>query len=439
MSEVPGTPPAPVAWPAGYFDDEIDLREYIEVLRRRWSLVIGIPIVAVIVSALLSFFVLPPTYEASAGVLILKARTAVQFEPKIRTDLPQDAGIESRREALQALATTPAMAALVIDQLGDVLPEEDREVDTLLEKVKANLEGDLLTIQAEHEDPQVVTQLANTWAKTYITYVNPLFSEVVQRPETLAGQVQEADVTYQNAQAAVVQFLADNPIQRLERERDDLQRRIKKQYNDLFTLDYLIADIQSMRDQLAQNVGTTVPASMGNNLATLFLRARAFTASSGAQLETQLQIDPAAWIPATQDAATWQQEMDSLLNLLNTRRSELAQWIESRDWEQQLLDLQSELERQYARRRELINQRDLAWETFTSLQRKYTEVKVATEAPDLQVSVAMQAVVPENPVRPRKLLNMALAGALGLMTGVFGAFMLEFLSETPETTEAKAE
>jgi uncharacterized protein involved in exopolysaccharide biosynthesis len=170
-----------------------------------------------------------------------------------------------------------------------------------------------------------------------------------------------------------------------------------------------------------------MPTTLGNSLAAVFLRARAFTASSGAQLQTQLQIDPTTWTTSPQDAERWQRELDALLGVLQTRRETLHRELQSKDWEQRLLSLQSELERQQARQKELTEQRNLAWDTFTSLRRKYTEVKVATEAPDLQVTVAMHADAPQKPVSPRKALNVALAGALGLMAGVFGAFFMEFL------------
>ncbi len=431
-TQVPQPAPAP-AWPA-YYDDEIDLREYFDVLRRRWLMVIGIPVVAVVVAALLSFFVLPPVYEATAGVVILKARTDVQFTSKIRTELSED--VKSRREALQTLATSRAVAAQVIERLGDKLPEGQRRVDVLLGSVSSKLNGDLLTIQVKNEDPQLAATLANTWAATYVMYVNPLFSDVAQTPETLASQVKDAGTNYQAAEQALVQFLADNQIQRLQREVDDLQKRIDKQYADLRTLDNLIDDVESLQAQLAQGVASTMPTSLGNSLAAVFLRARAFTTSSGAQLNTQLQLDPAAWTTSPQDAAKWQHELDALLSTLTSRRQALNQTVQSTDWEQQLLTLQSELEHQQARQKELTDSRDVAWDTYTSLRRKYAEVKVATEAPDLQVSIAMHADAPEKPIGPRKALNVALAGALGLMVGVFGAFFLEFLEGEEESASS---
>lgn len=49
------------------------------------------------------------------------------------------------------------------------------------------------------------------------------------------------------------------------------------------------------------------------------------------------------------------------------------------------------------------------------------------------VQVIDEAQVPMNPISPRPVLNMAIAGVLGLMLGVFIAFLLEFLDDTIKT------
>lgn len=49
------------------------------------------------------------------------------------------------------------------------------------------------------------------------------------------------------------------------------------------------------------------------------------------------------------------------------------------------------------------------------------------------IQIVDKAIVPENPVSPRKLLNMAIAAVLGLMLGVFISFLLEYLDNTIKT------
>ena len=60
-------------------EDEIDLREYLEVLIRRWKWIVVLVVIAVLAAALFSFFVLQPGYEASALVLITQSALPIAF------------------------------------------------------------------------------------------------------------------------------------------------------------------------------------------------------------------------------------------------------------------------------------------------------------------------------------------------------------------------
>lgn len=51
------------------------------------------------------------------------------------------------------------------------------------------------------------------------------------------------------------------------------------------------------------------------------------------------------------------------------------------------------------------------------------------------VQVIDDARVPNNPTKPRPIMNMAIAGVLGLMLGIFITFIMEFLDNTLKTKE----
>lgn len=51
------------------------------------------------------------------------------------------------------------------------------------------------------------------------------------------------------------------------------------------------------------------------------------------------------------------------------------------------------------------------------------------------VQVIDKAEAPLNPIRPRPLLNIAIAGILGVMLGIFIAFLIEFLDNTIKSPE----
>ena len=64
------------------------------------------------------------------------------------------------------------------------------------------------------------------------------------------------------------------------------------------------------------------------------------------------------------------------------------------------------------------------------------EVKRITKANDIQV--IDKAILPENPIKPNKMMNVAIAAVLGMMIGLFAVFVLEYLDnkiKTPQDVE----
>ena len=70
------------------------------------------------------------------------------------------------------------------------------------------------------------------------------------------------------------------------------------------------------------------------------------------------------------------------------------------------------------------------------------EAEVAVQVPGSEVRLATRALRPVRPMARGRLMSTAIAGMLGLMLGVFGAFALEWWRQEPsmdEEIEAVAE
>lgn len=401
-------------------EEEIDLREYINVIVRRWKWIAGITLVAVITAAIVSFLVLPPVYQARAGVVIVKSRSEIAFEPKYRTLTEED--IASRRKALEALVRSSSVAAEVIDKLGSTLQPEEREVEALLDIVETTSNGDLIGIKVEGKDPSKIAAIANAWGEAYERYVNELYGGRIQSPEDIQPQVAEARSSYKETEEALARFMGDNQIEALSREIGAKQNTLADYYSTTQMLDRLIADATALRDQLRQGASS---ARTGNSLSILLLQASSFTLlSPGLPVQLQLSFDEQSILESSAEEQV--QELDVLLSVLEARLAGVQARIDERALQQEILQLQEQLEREQARMRELTQARDLAWETYNTLARKEAEVGVASQATDTEVRFAVRAVEPKEPVAPKKKLNIAIAAVLGLMVGVFGAFLVEY-------------
>jgi len=123
-----------------------------------------------------------------------------------------------------------------------------------------------------------------------------------------------------------------------------------------------------------------------------------------------------------------QQEMvaflDSLTAALETQSDELE--AKTTGVEPKLLHLQGELQKFTTEQDRLVRARDVARDTYTTLARKVDEARIAAQDESGEVRLASYAAVPTEPVSPKKKLNTVVAGALGLLLGVFGAFAIEY-------------
>lgn len=213
-------------------DDEIDLREYLEVLIRWWReilLVTG----AVAVLATGAMFTLeqltPPIYEASATVAIARVKSDITFDDRYRTlseeELQQLRG-DARRSALLGLVRNSAVAEAVINELGGSLPLDERNPALLLEQIGASLvtsengrsDSDLIRVTVQSESPELSALIANAWANHYVQHVNTLYGSV---PAELMASVRNdldlATVDYEAAQRNLEAFIAQDNADQLAR------------------------------------------------------------------------------------------------------------------------------------------------------------------------------------------------------------------------------
>jgi uncharacterized protein involved in exopolysaccharide biosynthesis len=410
-------------------EEEIDLREYIVVIVRRWKWIAGITLVAVITAAIVSFFLLAPVYETAVGVVIIKSRSEVTFEPKYRTLTEEELGnlgvdVKARRQALEALVKSSSVAAEVINKLGSVLKPGEQNVNTLLGMVETEANGDLIGIKVRGKDPGKITTIADAWGEAYEEYVNGLYGGRPQSPGDIQTQVTGAKSSYQEAEEALAKFTGDNQIDNLAREIGAKQNTLADYYATKRQLDRLIADAKALRDQMRQETSSSSTGT-GNSLSIMLLQASAFTLLSP-ELSVQLQLAFDERTGLEGSAEEQVQNLDAFLSILEARQEEVQSLIDEGTLQQEILQLQEQLEREQARKQELTRARDLAWETYNTLARKEAEVGIASQATDTEVRFAVPAVEPKKPVAPKKKLNIAIAGMLGLMVGVFGAFLVEY-------------
>jgi len=227
------TQPNPEAWLP---EDEIDLREYVLVLVAWWREIVLIAVGVALIAALAVLalrLIISPFYESSATVAIARTQSNITFDTRFTTLSAEDAaslqqGSAARRAALLGLVVNGAVAQAVIDQLGDLLDEEERNPAALLanERVSAELVGgsgnqavsDLIRITVKADSAPKAAAIVNAWAENYVTQVNRIYGQVPgELVASIASELTNAQTEYNSAQSELEAFVASNQVDRLGR------------------------------------------------------------------------------------------------------------------------------------------------------------------------------------------------------------------------------
>lgn len=282
--------------------DEINLWDYWMIIRKRIGMIMAISGAAVIASAVLSFFILPPVYEATVAIMV---------QDPGGEGTPQWS-LETYSAVLEGSAVRRAVAEAL--KLGET-PEDLKGIAS----VEILKDTNILRLKIKRNSAQEASEIANTWARVFVDRVNEIKVNDLSR----AMHLREASL-----QAALAELQNQRPTIELKRSLVD--------------------------EPMAYEAVRSIVGNQAKRLASV-----------------EINVE--------EPNPTYQ----SLVSRVADNRLALKD-LETRA---QLLKADSQ--------------------TF--------------------VRILSPSLPPESPVAPRKLLNTAVAGMLGLMVGVFLAFAMEAL------------
>ncbi|MGC9334388.1 MAG: GumC family protein [Anaerolineae bacterium] len=405
-------------------EEEIDLRVYVEVLLRHWMWILGLAVGAAAVAVVISLL-LPPVYEASAVVLVTEPRYQMEFDSRFSTEQAQPA-----YKAFPTLATSDGVLGQVVEAY---VPPPEAGLDkwtlsTLSGMAEASSGGDpsLVLLKVTSRFPGMAADLANRWAEVLVETGNEVYGESQGDLTFFEKQLDQAQEALASAEAALIEFESRNQSSTVRAQLDSLRRAQADYLADQRDIAHLLQNIQGLRQQLAgQPLGRS--ASLADSLTVLLLQIKAFNAQASTPLQLQVESADAFsdQTPSEQIAL-----LDNLVVTLENKSAEIDTRLS--ELEPQILALQAELQTIDTEGNRLTRARDLARETYVTLARKVDEIRIAVQEESGTLQVGSYAAVPEKPVGPRKKLIVGVAGMLGLLAGIAGAFVLDYWRRNPE-------
>jgi succinoglycan biosynthesis transport protein ExoP len=420
-------------------EEEIDLRAYVAVLLEYKFWIAGLAVVAALVALGVSF-VLPPTYEAVALVAITKPRYAMQFDPRVQTV----SNVQPSYQAYPALAMGDEIVSTLIQDLGSALEEDERSVRACREMMEAENGGDpsIVELTVANGDPARAALIANRWAELFVKAANDLYGQSTEELTFFEAQLAEAEAALSEAEQDLVDFRARDDAAILEAQLKKKQASLEEYLELTRSLRLIVQDARSLRGRLERQ-DASERVSLSDELSSLLLEIDALRSSSSKTSSyTSSEEELVIWQNSEADVLPIQVQisgekglsdrtvgqqitlLDSLIAALEGKLNAFESEAES--LEPGILSLQEKLQQVRTEGDRLELAKEVAEETFMTLSRKVAETRISAQDETGDVRLASRATVPDKPVSPRKLLNTAVAGALGLFVGVFGAFAIEY-------------
>lgn len=413
--------------------EDISLRELIDVLLEGKRIIAGVTLVALVVTFIISFFAIKPTYEATVVLLtsdVQVGKTSLENINNVIDSYNQYPSMTVKTYLEQV--KSPQVLQRAIDSL-ELKTDKGQKitVQSLANMVEVNNTKDtnLITVMVTHKDAEKAAVIANTVGESFIRFIT---DNIRGRSKAAANLIEEqlaveekniAEATYR-----LTQYLKDSGnLNEMKKEMDAIISQItsfKSQLNNV--QNSIIIEKETIQVLRGSGVKSTV------NLKDINLD----LSSSDGSGSFKVAIDKSNQVEGTVLA----------MKLANVETSLISNISKEKVLEGKVEELMSELitlQTKIAEEEYTYNsiQRDLslANQAYNAYKQRHKEaiLTAATDLGSTSVVVSSSAIVPNSPVNPKRSMNMLIGVVLGFMLGTMITFFNHYWAITNNKKENK--
>lgn len=423
-------------------EEEISLRELIEILLKgKWGIV-AVTAVAVLISGVLSFFVLEPTYEARATMLVVQPKMEAASSDNGALSRYLQSISESTQLSLDTYANqvkNPVLLDRVRNRLElDPYKYTIRKMGDII-KVSTPEKTNLIEIVITHTDPELAAAMANTLAEEFVEFINEQSKERVNQSIVVLEQQLASEEEKMNAALdAYTNFLSESRgVAHVEQAYNakvalltQFQTELAHTKVALATTKAGLAEGEKTLAELSPVISTEKSLIEDDLLRDYINENTGESLSQMTGLKMESQEVNNAYISLLQQVNAGRVAVKELEKKL----ASLEETIEQTAMEIEMLQI--ELAEKRAVEERLLNKLGDAKWAFNRLVQKYDEALIASaiDSAEAQINLVAPALVPVSPVGPRKMLNLAIAGVLGILIGSFVVFFKHYWITSAEQT-----
>lgn len=405
------------------YDDEIDLREIFNTLGRRKWIIIIVTTVFVMSAGVISWFFIDPIYEAKTTIAVTQPQIQKQSIGNIEDVVNQLGDVPLiTPESTVVQIKSPGIFQSTIDRLS--LPYTKRQLQAMVTAEQIN-KTNLVQIVVSNGNAGVAAEIANTIREEFLLHVNRINEQKLSRS---------------------LEMMQDNWLNEEMEGLKAANNKLREHKLKSRSIDFLNAQLAGKNEDLANVQSQLLYAEIERK------KLQSGIAQAGENLKNTPQTLPTVstadgvipvemqGIEIRNGRVVSENLNDAYTKVLNEYNSKLTDLAETdaeiaqighkvKQLEEQIRVMEAELIKNQIEEKTLQDEIQRRENVIQVLNTKIAEVKM-TEAMDLAgntILTVSPAVPPDSPVKPNKVLNMAIAGVLGLMLSIFGVFLAEYL------------
>lgn len=444
----------------------MDLRLYLHIIRRRLWVLLAV-IALALGAAIFLTSRMPNKYRAEATVVVnmqpgkILGQNVQEFDAEssgwwqgttfLKT---QEEVLNSRQVArLAAEKMKPELRAKLLDKPGTAAnSEEDLETATELiaamREVKPGKDSRKFTISAVHTDPAVAAEAANGLLDAFVNYSLARRQDASTAAEAwLSARLDQLEDELKTAEQKLQDFKSKNGLLSLslQDQNSGLASRImafNKKLDELqmnrIELAAKISQLQRIKGSDPANdpsvlmVGNPILDELKKSYAEQYrklVELRAEYLEKHPKIQAQEAVLESVRREIHREATLALVVNEARYRVVITTEGEVRRALKKTENEAMNL---GQMELEFKRMERVASQKAKYYEMVLA---RYVESGLAKKLNTNNVQILDRAVAPPDPFSPRIHVNLAIAGALGLVLGLGLVFLLHFMDNTVKTQE----
>lgn len=381
-------------------EEEVSLRELILILWKGKWIIFVTTIIAVFITGIISFYFVEPVYKAQSALIIEKFKTNTINNAGVKSLLDIATNLtENDPQYYITKAKSPAVLNEVIKRLK--LDEHKMPLSVLSAKIglQHDINSNVLTISVKDTEAQRATDIANVLAEVLVdSVVSDYKIKSEQELAHIDRQISEKKEELEKIQEEYKQFLQQpENITVIEAELDaslellsDLQIRATKLQTEKLKVKAAIETIEKQLTGIPQKIEIKKEDLISEETNPVYQ-----------ELNKELELNKVALAQLQAEEASIQEETAKIYSKSNNLQVRVTE--KKADLEKLELNLAA------------------AKENYLFFINKREEGRLADSMIGgiIPIEIASTAVLPQAPIVPNKVINLALALIIGSMIGMF--------------------